>query len=138
MISCITQQCLVVFQFVEKWFTLRTRTGHNHQCEMVERDIEFGKMYGINRRSILCNSKYFHVVDGLPGDAMHDILEGVLQYKCKEMLKVFILQKKYFTLDQMNDQIKCFDYGYYNDSNKPSNITRQTLQSENNSLKQKG
>lgn len=101
-------------------------------------DYELSKSYGVCRRSVLCNSRYFHVVDGLPGDAMHDILEGVLQYVCKEMLKEFIFKDKLFTVEQLNERISCFDYGYVNDSNKPSPITRQTLKSENNSLKQKG
>jgi hypothetical protein len=78
------------------------------------------------------------VVDGLPGDAMHDILEGVLQYVCKEMLKEFIFKDKYLTIDQLNERIGCFDYGYFNDRNKPSPIARQTLKSDTNSLKQKG
>ena len=33
-------------------------------------------------------------MDGLLGDAMHDILEGVLQYKVKEILKVFYMGAK--------------------------------------------
>jgi hypothetical protein len=78
------------------------------------------------------------VIDGLPADAMHDILEGVLQYECKEMLKIFIKEEKYFTLEQLNTRIKMFDYGYYNDLNKPSPILQRTLGSENNSLRQKG
>lgn len=78
------------------------------------------------------------MIDGLPGDAMHDILEGVLQYECKEMLKIFINEEKYFTLEQFNTRIKLFDYGYYNDLNKPSPILQRTLASENNSLRQKG
>lgn len=53
---------------------------------------------------------------------MHDVLEGILQYECKEMLKVFIREETYFTLDQLNERIKDFDYGYYNDKNKPSNL----------------
>ena len=72
------------------------------------------------------------------GDAMHDILEGVLQYKVKEMLKVFIWEEKYFSLEQLNDRIKNFDYGYYNDNNKPSTIAQQTLKGDKNSVKQKG
>ena len=74
-----------------------------------------GKVFGVNRLSILCKSRYFSVIDGLPGDVMHDLLEGVLQYECKEMLKIFINEEKYLTLDQLNERIKRFDYGYYND-----------------------
>ena len=45
------------------------------------------------KRSILPESRYYHVVGGLPPDAMHDILEGVLQYHTKELLKLYILEK---------------------------------------------
>lgn len=68
---------------------------------------------------------------------MHDILEGVLQYECKEMLKLLIKQEKIFTLEQLNNRIQLFDYGYMNDSDKPSPIQQRTLDSDNNSLKEK-
>ena len=54
------------------------------------------------------------------------------------MLKIFINEEKYLTLDQLNERIKRFDYGYYNDKNRPSPISQQTLNNANNSLKQKG
>ena len=97
-----------------------------------------GKVFGVNILLILCKSRYFSVIDGLPGDVMHDLLEGVLQYEFKEMLKIFINEEKYLTLDQLNERIKRFDYGYYNDKNRPSPISQQTLNNANNSLKQKG
>ena len=78
------------------------------------------------------------MVDGLPGDAMHDVLEGVLQYECKEMLKEFLFKKKYFTLDQLNERLSRSDYGYYIDRNKQSPITRPAIKSDSNSLRQKG
>ena len=131
--------CILFHQFREAQFVLRTKAGHNYHCDEVERVPENGIIYGINRRSSLCQrSRYFHVIGGLPGDAMHDILEGVLQYECKEMLKAFITEEKYFTLDQLNERIRDFDYGYYNDKNKPSPIALKTLNSNNNSIKQKG
>ena len=129
---------LLFLQFLEKYFTLRTPAGHNHQCQLIVENQELSKTYGVCRRSVLCNSRYYHVVDGLPGDAMHDVLEGVLQYECKEMLKEFILKEKYLTLEQLNDRMTQFDYGYFNDKNKPSPISRQTLKSDNNNVKQKG
>ena len=77
------------------------------------------------------------MVDGFPGDAILDILEGVLQYVCTEMLKGFIFEDKYFTIEQLTKRIGCFDYGYLNRS-KPSPIICLTLKSDHNSLKQKG
>lgn len=54
------------------------------------------------------------------------------------MLKIFINEEKCLTLDQLNERIKQFDCGYYNDKNRPSPISQQTLNNANNSLKQKG
>ena len=42
------------------------------------------------RDSILNSSKFFHIVDSLVPDVMHDILAGSLQYEVKELLKHFI------------------------------------------------
>ena len=91
-----------------------------------------------NRRSILNKSRFFHVVGGLPTDAMHDILEGVLHYEMKEMLKDFVKMHRLFTLEELNARIARFDLGYYNDKNKPSPITEEKLSSNDNSLKQHG
>ena len=83
-------------------------------------------------------SKYFHVVGSLPTDGMHDILEGILRYEMKEMLKDFIKTERYFTLDELNHRLSTFDYGYYNDKNKPTPITDQKLSSNDNNLRQHG
>ena len=55
------------------------------------------------------------MIGGLTADAMHDILEGVLQCCVKELLKVFIHEKKYFTLEEPNRRIAIFDFGHHND-----------------------
>ena len=118
---------------------LRTRDGYEQCCDQVLAFGEhFSKTYGINRRSILNKSRFFHVVGGLPTDAMHDILEGVLHYEMKEMLKDFVKMHRLFTLEELNTRIAKFDFGYYNDKNKPSPITEQKLSSNDNSLKQHG
>lgn len=116
---------------------LRTKDGHNDQCKRLDQGDHYKKTYGLNQFSLLNTSRYYHVVGGLP-DAMHDILEGVLQYVVKELLKVFIFQKKYFRLDDLNRRIAAFDFGYHNDSNKPAPIQMQKLTSTDNSLKQHG
>ena len=137
--SFINVKDVSYLQFREAEFVLRTKAGHSNQCDQVERVPDNGIIYGINRRSDLCvRSRYYHVIGGLPVDAMHDVLEGVLQYECKEMLKVFINEESYFRLDELNERIRDFDYGYYNDKNKPSPISVKTLNSNTNSLKQKG
>ena len=78
------------------------------------------------------------MVGGMPPDAMHDILEGVLHYIVKETLKVLIFEKNLFTLDELNQRISSYDYGYHNDSNKPATIQRSRLFSADHSIKQHG
>ena len=118
---------------------LRTPESYDQHCEEISAFGEyFSKTYGINRRSILNNSRFFHVVGGLPTDVMHDILEGALHYEMKEMLKDFIKNEAYLTVDELNNRLSKFDFGYYNDANKPSPITEKKLSSNDNSLKQHG
>ena len=118
---------------------LRTQDSYNKHCDEISAFGEyFSKTYGINRRSILNSSRFFHVVGGLPTDAMHDILEGILHYEMKEMMKNFITIEGFLTVDELNRRISKFDFGYYNDKNKPSPITDQKLSSNDKSLKQHG
>jgi len=56
-----------------------------------------------NASQRLNTSKYFHIIDGLVPEAMHDILEGSLQYEVKELLKHCINTENYFTFDQLQD-----------------------------------
>lgn len=76
----------------------RTRNDHNMHCDATEsssnRDY-FSKSYGVDGRSILNQSKHFHVVDGLVPDLMHDIFEGVLPLVLSELLFFYIVEKNY-------------------------------------------
>lgn len=118
---------------------MRTPHGYDNNCTAIENSaVDISSVYGINHRSILNQSRYFHVIGGLPGDAMHDVLEGVLRYEAKEFLKYAINEQRYFTLEQFNQWIQDFDFGYTDASNRPSAIASQTLTSASNSLKQKG
>lgn len=135
---CKLKSINFLFQFHDDEFTLRTKVGHACHCQLLEHGDHFSRTYGVNNWSLLNDSRYFHVIDGLPGDAMHDILEGVLPYVVKNILKVFIHEKKFFTLDELNNRVMLFDYGYYNDTNRPAAIKQQRLAANDNSLKQHG
>ena len=69
----------------------------------------YATTYGVNFESVLNESRYFHVTNGLVPDVMHDILEGCGPYEMKEMLKVMI-SSKYITLDDVNTRIENFIY----------------------------
>lgn len=69
---------------------------------------------------------------------MHDVLEGRLQYEVKELLKYAISEQQFFTLNNLNRWIQNFDYGHPDVSNEPSVTSSATLNSNTNSLKQRG
>lgn len=55
---------------------------------------EFSTTYGINCRSPLNDISNFHVVNQLPQDIMHILLEGVVPYQMSLMLSRFITDNK--------------------------------------------
>ena len=99
----------------------------------------FSTNYGVTRNSLLNSLDFYHVCSsGLPPDIMHDIPEGYLPYTVKLMLNNFIANA-YLSLEQLNQMIENFDYGYSDSCNKPSPISHTTLTShETSGLAQSG
>lgn len=81
-------------------------------------------LYGINGISILNKFKYYHVIEGLAPDIMHDILEGVLPLTTSLFISRCIENTK-FTLVELNHIIKNFNYGPCEVRDKPSKISRK-------------
>ena len=79
--------------------------------------------------------RYFHVTEGLVPDIMHDILEDILPFELKELLK-FMISEKVTTLAELNDAIHSFPYTFVDVTNKPNIIEASTLCSTDHSLKQ--
>ena len=81
--------------------------------------------------SPLNDLEHFHVANNqLPQDVMHIMLEGVLPYEVQLMLTVFVKDKKYFTLDRLNERIKCYPYTQGEVGDRPSPIVLGTSSSQ--------
>ena len=135
-ITCTSS--LFVLQFTAEEFKPRTRVTHNKHCKSVTGAAgEFmATAYGVVRKSILNSSSYFHVVDGLCADIMHDVLEGALPYEAKLLLR-YCIECSYFTLRVLNARLTSFSYGH-DARDKPAQISAATLCSSDNKLKQSG
>ena len=96
--------------------------------------------YGINYRSPLNDIPFYHVANTqLPQDIMHVILEGVLSLEVKLMLSVYISDKKYFTIDFLNERIMSFSYGKSEARNKiPKALEIDHLLSRHSKLRLSG
>ena len=88
--------------FKECYFEVRTPED---QLERSALRSEVSKGYGINRKSILNSIPNFSVAQNLPHDIMHDLLEGVVPYELKLMLKYYVRECRYFTLSQLNERL---------------------------------
>lgn len=120
-------------------FIPRSRQTHADQCALLQGPLceHFATTYGLTRDSILNSSRYFHVTEALIPDAMHDLLEGVLPYETKELIKYFI-SENVITLKELNSAIESFPYVGSDSKNKPIPISSSTLHSADHLLKQTG
>ena len=84
-------------------FMLRTPATHQQQCVLLESKsrpsrVSFSKDTGINHTSVLDELQFFSVASGaLLPDVMQDVLEGVLQYEAKLLLRHLIFKHKIAT-----------------------------------------
>ena len=122
--------------FFAEEFQPRTKEAHVRHCQNLGGPLHdhVATTYGIHHNSIF---RFYHVTEGLPPDIMHDILEGVLQYEVKELLK-YLIKEKCFTLDTLNTRIELFPYVQPEKNNKPIPISSETLKSSHHNLKQTG
>lgn len=75
-------------------------------------------------RCSLHNLKYFHLTNNFGLDTMHDLLEGVVPFEIKCVLRYLIISKDYLTMESLNSKITSFQYGYNDRKNKPkANLT---------------
>ena len=58
--------------------------------------------------------------DGLPHDAMHDILEGIVPLEINCLMSQLIVSGL-FTLDELNDRLSNFNFGY-SKNDKPFSV----------------
>ena len=110
-----------LMQFLEKDFTLRELSVHLQQCDVLERDVtdraENSKLFGINRRSILLELQHFDLCSGvLLPDAMHNLLEGILQY---ESLQHCILEECYISYRMFSQRLEGIELGYMEMDDRP-------------------
>ncbi|XP_051164910.1 uncharacterized protein LOC127283851 [Leptopilina boulardi] len=83
--------------------------------------------YGINTRCLLNDLIGFHYTESCPPDLTHDDDLGICIVTIRAFLKELCLNLESITLDEINDRIRDFDYGYSEKSAKPSKITREQL-----------
>ena len=80
----------------------------------------------------------FDICQCFPQDIIHVLLEGVIPYETKLLLRVLIDEKRLFTINDFSQRLASFDYGYMESKNKPSPLTRESVNGCDAKLKQSG
>lgn len=117
----------------------RTRETHAYQCSTLTGPLRKhnSTAFGIDKDSILNQSAYYHVTEGLVPDIMHDVLEGTLSYELKELIR-YLVHQKVLSLASINEAIQSFPYFGADARNKPSVFGPTLLTSTDHGLKQSG
>ena len=139
--TCITCKSIITvvliylwqlyMQFKESQFQLRSRSAHDTYCQNLSGPARshYAITYGVTHISILNNSKYFHVVDGMAPDVMHDILEGAIQLEINLLIRKLI-SSGYTTIKTINSRITGFCYGPVDTINRPTPLVDRVSASE--------
>ena len=137
--TCMTTSDNAKHHFTETEFQLRHPESHKQQCQELQDSssyVELSRDYGINRASILESINDFSVVTSLPHDVMHDLLEGVIPYEMKLLLRHCISSMKYFTLVLFNNRLSKFDFGYSELGDKPALVDCSHISSPDKKIRQ--
>ena len=113
---------------------MRTKQGHGVQCDYIDRPgitnserVHYSKVYGINRRSILCQLPDFDVTQQLPQDLMHVLLEGIFPLHLEQLLDYVVNTLSAVSLTDTNSRLLSFSYAYFEE--KPSPLTSVHIES---------
>lgn len=93
---------------------IRTKESYNNDLEK-----NCFSSTGIKFDSVLNELPYFHVVNNVSFDIMHDLLGGVVPDFLRNMLTSFITDK-FISLNQLNHRIESFNYGPHYSKTKPT------------------
>lgn len=132
------RHCMADFEsmqecFAEEDFLTRDRENHETQLNDLENTDSkflkefFSKNYGINGRSALHEAPHFDVTKQLPQDLMHVLLEGIAAYELKFLLRHYLSTGEVI-LNDLNNKIQKFPYGYSEVKDKPAVIKLTDLE----------
>lgn len=89
--------------------------------------IDLKETKGVVRYCVLNDLKYYHMLDNMTSDIMHDVNEGAIAFLLKNLFEYCVSMKIYSEQDLV-DKIKYHDFGFINKKNIPSVVN---LQKEN-------
>lgn len=102
---------------------LRDIESYNEICARIleEKNMDLTETKGIKRYCKLNDLDNFHIFSNYTVDPMHDLLEGAVPFALNIIFE-YSLEKKVFSLSQLQNMIQFYNYGYLNKRNIPSKL----------------
>lgn len=102
----------------------RTKQRYNNQIITIanSESVDSKDAQGVQRYCELNNLKYFHMLDNMSPDIMHDLNEGIIPFLLKHLF-AYCVSKKVLSEAELKTKIQYDDYGFKNRKNCPSLVS---------------
>lgn len=120
---CCTADQRQASEVSEGEFSMRTKACHDLHVQSVVQG-ENVTHFGVTGECALSKAlQHFHPITGFPPDILHDLFEGIVPVELALCISEMI-QKKYFTLEDLNKKICTFPYQQTDRLDKPQQISK--------------
>lgn len=115
----------------ENALVIRNKINYAQQLNIIasSEKVNYDETKGIKRYCALNDLKYFHIMNNISVDIMHDLNEGVMLFLMREFFN-YCLKSKIFKEKELKKLINAHDYGYLCSKDKPSskfNVVKKNL-----------
>lgn len=99
---------------------LRTEESYNKILSSIkDRKFDLTMSKGIKLFCSMNHLKYFHITQNLSVNLDHDLNEGIIPFTLKKLF-VYCIDNHLISLNELENRISAFNYGYLNKKNIPS------------------
>lgn len=103
----------------------KRRTKEHYEEQLVKikysEKVDFANTFGVAMHCALNDLKYYHIIDSMTPDIMHDINEGAIPYLLKPLFE-YLFKLKVCTESDLKNKIKFHDFGFKHKKNVPSEL----------------
>lgn len=127
--ECSKSEChTMIKENKRKRRTKKNYESHVERANNKNIQQDFTATKGIKKSCKFNDLKYFHVLDNMSVDVMHDINEGVIAYCLHDFFNL-IVKKKILAIGEIQKRVRDFNYGNTQKYNKPSliNVDKHNL-----------
>ncbi|KAE8739282.1 hypothetical protein FOCC_FOCC015220 [Frankliniella occidentalis] len=116
----------------------RTREMTTEQLRRVGENVAYSTQCGLRYATCLHNLEHFRAENNKNFDLLHDGPEGVIIMLMRLCMMKMVCEQALFTVEELNDKIRTFNYGKQNIRDRPSpNFNLESLQNAARIHKQK-